>query len=33
MPAMVPGDYTAIGVFDYEGSEEIQAAKMQITIK
>lgn len=33
MPAMVPGDYTAIGVLDYEGSEEIQAAKMQVTIK
>jgi hypothetical protein len=33
LPEMVPGDYTAIGVLDYEGSEEIQAAKMQITIK
>lgn len=33
LPAMVPGDYTAIGVLDYEGSDEIQAAKMQITIK
>lgn len=33
MPALVPGQYTAIGVLDYEGSEEIQAAKMQITIK
>ncbi|MFT4754056.1 MAG: hypothetical protein ACI85Q_001612, partial [Salibacteraceae bacterium] len=33
LPAMIPGDYTAIGVLDYEGSEEIQAAKMQITIK
>ena len=33
LPALVPGDYTAVGVLDYEGSEEIQAAKMQITIK
>ena len=33
LPALVPGDYTAIGVLDYEGSDEIQAAKMQITIK
>ena len=33
LPALVPGDYTAIGVLDYEGSEEIQAAKMLITIK
>ena len=33
LPAMIPGDYTAIGVLDYEGSEEIQAAKMQVTIK
>ena len=33
LPAMVPGDYTAVGVLDYEGSEEIQAAKKQVTIK
>ena len=33
LPAMVPGEYTAIGILDYEGNEEIQAAKMQVTIK
>lgn len=33
LPGMVPGEYTAVGVLDYEGSEEIQAAKKQITIK
>jgi hypothetical protein len=30
---MVPGEYTAIGILDYEGNEEIQAAKMQVTLK
>jgi hypothetical protein len=33
LPAMVPGEYTAVGVLDYEGSEEIQAAKKQVIIK
>lgn len=33
LPALVPGEYTAIGVLDYEGSEEINAAKTTIIIK
>lgn len=33
LPGLVPGEYTAIGVLDYEGSEEINAAKTTIIIK
>ena len=33
LPPMVPGDYTAIGILDYEGNDEIMGAKMQVTIK
>lgn len=33
LPRLVPGEYTAIGVLDYEGSEEINAAKTIITIQ
>lgn len=33
LPGLVPGEYTAVGVLDYEGSDEINAAKTTIIIK